>query len=98
MKKHEDGFEVRLNPRPSETVRLQVPVETVASLEKVAASRDMSVEALLKLYVGQGLRHDLARLYSDRLAETTAHVLARHLSSEDEVVAILREIQLEAVV
>ena len=61
MKKHEDGFEVRLNPRPSETVRLQVPVETVASLEKVAASRDMSLEALLKLYVGQGLRHDLAR-------------------------------------
>jgi hypothetical protein len=98
MKKHEDGFEVRLKPRPSETVRLQVPVETLASLEKVAASRAMSQEALFKLYVGQSLRHDLARLYSDRLAETTAHVLARHLSSEDEVVAILREIQMEAVV
>ena len=53
MKKHEDGFEVRLNPRLSETVRLQVPVETLASLEKVAISRDMSLEALLKLYVGK---------------------------------------------
>jgi hypothetical protein len=96
MKKHEDGFEVRLAPRPSEAVRLQIPIDTLASLEKVAANRDMSLQALLRLYVGQGLRHDLARLYSDRFVETTAHVLARHLPSEDEVAAILREIQLEA--
>jgi hypothetical protein len=98
MKKHEDGFEVRLTPRPSEAVRLQIPIDTLASLERVAVSRDMTLQALLKLYVGQGLRHDLARLYSDRLTETTAHVLARHLASEDEVAAILREIQMEAVV
>lgn len=96
-KKQEDGFDVRLTPRPSETVRLQVPSETLVSLEKVAAGRDMSLQALLRLYVGQGLQHDLARLYSDRFVETTAHVLARHFPSEDEVAAILREIQLEAV-
>jgi hypothetical protein len=89
---------VRIQPRLSETVHLRAPVETLASLEKVAASHDMSLEAVLKLYVGQGLRHDLARLYSDRFAETAAHVLARHLASEDEVATILRKIQMEAVV
>lgn len=98
MQKPEDSFEVRLNPRPSEILHLQIPADTLASLEKVAASRDMSLQALLRLYVGQGLRHDLARLYSDRVIEKTAYVLARHLPSEDEVAAILREIQLEAVV
>jgi len=98
MKKHEDDFEMRIQPRPTETVSIQVPVDTLTSLQKVAASRDMSLQALLKLYVGQGLRHDLARLFSDRVIETTAQVLARHLPSEDEVAAILREIQLEAVV
>jgi hypothetical protein len=98
MQKPEDSFEVRLNPRPSEIFHLQIPADTLASLEKVAASRDMSLQALLRLYVGQGLRHDLARLYSDRVIEKTAYVLARHLPSEDEVAAILREIQLEAVV
>jgi hypothetical protein len=78
-------------------VFIQIPVDSVASLRKVAAARDMSDEALLKLYIGQGLRQDLTRLFSDRVIATTAQVLARHIPSENEVEAILREIQLEAV-
>ena len=72
-------------------------VETLASLRKVAARKDMSVHALLKWYVGQGLRHDLAQLFSDRVLASTAEVLARHLPSED-VPGILDEIQAEAAV
>jgi hypothetical protein len=84
-----------LRPRPAETVSLQVPHDVVASLQKVAASRDMSVDALLKLYIGQGLRQDLAKLFSDRVLERTAEVLSRHVPSE-EVSAILEEIRTES--
>jgi hypothetical protein len=57
----------------------------------------MSVNALIKLYLGQGLRQDLSKLYADRVLEKTAQVLTRHIHSEDEVSAILREIQIESV-
>ena len=67
----EEGFELRFRPRESATISTKIPVDTLASLEKVAASRDMSLEALIKLYVGQGLRQDLAKLFADRVLETT---------------------------
>ncbi|HEX8904924.1 MAG TPA: hypothetical protein VF771_08805 [Longimicrobiaceae bacterium] len=56
----------------------------------------MSLEALIRFYVGHGLRQDLARLYSERLLDIAERVLARHISSEDERSAILREIRGEA--
>ena len=95
--KAEEGFVLQFRPRASTKVTLQIPVDTLASLEKVATSRDMSAEALIKLYVGQGLRQDLARLFADRVLEKTAQVLTRHIQSEEEVSAILNEIRVEAV-
>ena len=92
----EEGFELRLRPRPTTSITLRIPVETVTSLERVAASRDMSVDALIKFYVGQGLRQDLAKLFADRVLETTEQVLTRHIQSEEEVSAILKEIRGEA--
>jgi hypothetical protein len=56
----------------------------------------MSAEAVMKLYIGQGLRQDTSRLFSERILETPARVLARHISSEEERSAILLEIQGEA--
>jgi hypothetical protein len=56
----------------------------------------MSREALMKFYIGQGLRQDLAHFYGDRVLEKAAQVLAKHLQSEEEVSAILREIRAEA--
>ena len=69
----------------------------LASLRQVAAQREMSEQALLKFYIGQGLRQDLARLFGDRVLTTTARVLARHLQSDEAVAAIMREIREEAV-
>ena len=44
-----------------------IPVRGIQrSLEEVAASRDMSIDALLKFYIGYGLREDKAKLFSDR--------------------------------
>jgi hypothetical protein len=87
---------LRLRPRPSEGVTLSIPTDTLDLVRRVAETRDMSPDALLKFYVGQGLRQDAARLFSERIMQTTAEVLARHIPSEEERSAILREIQGEA--
>ncbi|WP_293122369.1 hypothetical protein [Microcoleus sp. bin38.metabat.b11b12b14.051] len=95
MNNSEEQIKLQLRPRTAETVSLNIPIDTLASLEKIAANRDMSVEALLKFYIGQCLREDLAKVFSERLLDKTAQVLARHLESADEISTILREIQAE---
>jgi hypothetical protein len=65
MSLHEvDGELVGVNwrPRETESVPMNLPKTVIASLEQVAASRDMSIDALLKLYIGQSLRQDLSNL------------------------------------
>jgi hypothetical protein len=96
MKKSEEEPTLNLYPRPSEAVVLNIPLDTLETLKRIAAKRNMSVEALLKLYIGHGLRQDASQLYADRVLEMTAEVLARHVGSEDEVAAILREIRSKA--
>ena len=93
----EEGFELRLRSRASKPVTVHIPADTLASLEKIAANRDMSGEALLKLYVGQSMRQDLAKLSADRVMEKTEQVLRQHIRSNDEVSAILKEIRVESV-
>lgn len=94
--KTEEGFELQLRPRPADNLIIRIPKDTLASLQKVAESRDMKVEALVKLYVGQGLRNDLAKQFGERVIEKTAQVLSRHLTSEEEISAILQEIRVES--
>jgi hypothetical protein len=96
MKKPEGEHLLSVRPRETEVVALPIPKDTLASLRQVAAQREMSEQALFKFYIGRGLRQDLARLFGDRVLATIAHVLARHLQS-DEAVAIMREIREEAV-
>ena len=98
METSEEGFVLQLRSRPKTTVSIQIPVDTLASIEKVAASRDMSSQALIKFYIGQGLRQDLAKLFADRVLEKTAEVLTQHIQSEEEISAIIREIRTESVV
>ena len=95
MNNSEKEIKLQLRPRTAEIVSLNIPIDTLASLEKIAANRDMSVEALLKFYIGQGLREDLAKVFSERLLDKTAQVLARHLESAEEISTIIREIQAE---
>ncbi|MEG4301469.1 hypothetical protein [Microcoleus sp. D3_18a_C4] len=95
MNNSEEEIKLQVRPRTAEIVSLNIPIDTLASLEKIAANRDMSVEALLKFYIGQGLREDLAKVFSERLLDKTAQVLARHLESAEEISTIIREIQAE---
>lgn len=93
MSQPEPTTELKIRPRPSTTVQLKVPTDTYEALERIAEGRDMSVDALLKLYIGQGLRQDIALRYADRVLDLTAQVLARHGQSPEQVEAILREIR-----
>lgn len=93
MNQSEFPAELHIQPRSTTAVSLGIPTDTLAQLEQVAASRDMSVEALLKHYIGQGLRHDIAQRFADRVLDLTAQVLARHGQSAEEVDAIVREIR-----
>jgi hypothetical protein len=92
----EEEFEMKIRPRETEVVSLAIPQDVLASIEKVAANRDMSAQALLKLYIGQGLRQDLTRFFGDHLLQTTEQVLTRHIKSSEEISSIIREIQSEA--
>ena len=67
MNQIEENIKLQIKPRATEAVLLQIPVDAMRSLEEVAASRDMSIDALLKFYIGNGLREDKAKLFSDRL-------------------------------
>ncbi len=98
LKKPEEELELHIHPRAAEVVSIKIPTDTLAALKKVARSRDMSYQALLKLYVGQGLRQDLAQLFAEQVLETTAQVLTRHIQSEEQVTAIMHEIRDGAVV
>lgn len=97
MKKVKDEtLELNFYRRPSESVVIPIPIDTLGSIHEIAEERDMSVEALIKFYIGQGLRQDIARTFSERLLDRTAEVLARHFDSPEEVSSILHEIKMEA--
>ena len=91
----DEELQLQLRPRVTEVVCLNIPTDTLASLAEVAASKNMSVEALLKFYIGQGLRQDIAKLFNERLLDKTAQVLSRHIQSEEEISMILQEIKAE---
>jgi len=95
MKNPVEEYKLQLHPRAKETVSIEISKDTLDSLKKIAANRDMPLEALLKLYIGQSLRQDLAKLFSQRVLEATAQVLARHIQSEAEISTIIQEMQAE---
>ncbi|MFM5943182.1 MAG: hypothetical protein ACKO87_18365 [Dolichospermum sp.] len=96
MNNHEE-IKLQLRPRNTEVVSLKIPTDTLASLAEIAADKDMSIEALLKFYIGQGLREDIAKLFNEKLLNTTAQVLSRHLQSEEAVSQIMQEIKAKTI-
>jgi hypothetical protein len=93
MNKPEETLQLHLKPRPVETLSIQIPKDTLDSLKKIAVSRDMPVEALIKFYIGQALRQDLTKLFSERVLESTAEVLSHYIQSEAEISQIIQEIR-----
>jgi hypothetical protein len=66
-----------------------MPVDVVARLRERAAARDTSLEALLRYYIGQGMR-PMSAAVPDHCLETTAFVLRQFIASDEERAEILR--------
>jgi hypothetical protein len=64
MNSPDEPLELKLKPRPAKAVTVSIPTDTLKDLQQVAETRDMSVEGLIKFYLGQGLRADLTQLRS----------------------------------
>ena len=54
----EDAVVLRVRPRASTPVTLLVSGDVLTLLQQVAIDREMSLDGLLKLYIGKGLRVD----------------------------------------
>jgi hypothetical protein len=71
MSNPDEPVTLRLRPWPSEGVTLSIPSDTLELVRLVAESRDMSPDALLKFYIGQGLRQDVASIVSAKADSVT---------------------------
>lgn len=59
-----------MNKTASKGVSIRISPETCAVIERIAKSRDLPVGALIKLYLGQGLRNDMTPEEETELART----------------------------
>lgn len=64
----EEGLELQFYPRKQRTVSLSRSADVVEALEEKAKERDMSIDALLRFYIGQGLRQYLSEAEASALA------------------------------
>ena len=71
--------DLAFRPRATEKVSIEIPKDLLDSLKQVAANRDMSVQALLKSYIGQGSRQMTSLMWA---AQDGYLALVRFLVSE----------------
>lgn len=57
----EEGFELKFYPEEKEEITISVPKLTFEALEKIAERKDLPLKAVIKFYIGQGMRHDLTQ-------------------------------------
>lgn len=64
----EEGFTLRFYPRETKEVTLEISADTLETLKRKADEKDLPLKALLKFYIGQGLRQDLSEEEAKELA------------------------------
>ncbi len=90
-----EGYTLKYREQETVELKLDIPKKVLNSLERVAAKRNLPLEAVVKFYIGQGLRLDVVNLFSGNILEKTEEVLSRHIQSKEEVSEILREIKID---
>ena len=92
MKTMAEGIKKRLRrDRPMTTISIRVPEDVIEDLKEVAPKLGFSgYQPLIRAYVGQGLRKDLARLERPELAELEKS-LRRHGVKSGVISAVLDE-------
>jgi predicted DNA binding CopG/RHH family protein len=84
---------LEIKQRPSKMVSLRIPLDTLEQLKKVAATKELGYQSLLKLYIGEGLRKDLAEMGKQSLLSETENLLRKHLDDDKQVKTILRKLR-----
>jgi hypothetical protein len=87
-----DHIKARLTKdRPMTSTTLRIPEDVVASLKEIAPHKGFSsYQALLKAYIGEGLRRDEAQLRQDKTVRLIDALRRRGVSEE-----ILRQAEME---
>lgn len=75
--------------RPTTSITMRMPVDVLEDLRKVAAYKGMSgYQALIKYYVGQGLREDLQQMRKNNLLKTIEDILEREKVTPEVIAEI----------
>lgn len=54
-----EGYKLTFRERESVEIKLNIPKDVLETLEKIAGEKDLSVESVIKFFIGQGLRNEL---------------------------------------
>ncbi len=74
-------------------VSLRMPQDVVENLKRIAPLKGMSgYQALIKYYVGMGLRRDLETLWLQEVPERIQGILAKHGLTGDAQDELLKEL------
>ena len=92
MKTNEERIKERLRrDRPMTTISIRIPEDVIDDLKELAPKFGFSgYQPLIRAYVGQGLRKDLARLHPPGMAGLEEN-LRRHGVKEEVIAAVLGE-------
>ena len=84
---------ITLRRRPSKMVSIRVPKDTLEHLKLIATQKELGYQSLLKLYIGEGLRRDLAESSRDRIIAKTVAIVRKHFGDEKKIAAIERSLK-----
>ncbi|MGH9590395.1 MAG: hypothetical protein ACRD25_08365 [Terracidiphilus sp.] len=92
MKNHEERIRQRLRKdRPMTAISIRIPEDVIEDMKELAPKFGFSgYQSLIRAYIGQGLRKDLARLHRPELAGLEEN-LRRHGVKEEVIAAVLVE-------
>ncbi len=79
--------------RPMSSVTLRIPEDVIDDLKRIAPKLGFSgYQPLMRAYIGQGLRQDLARLESMPDLEKFLDILRRHGVKEEIINEAMNEV------
>ena len=93
MRTSEQRMKQRLRrDRPMTTISMRIPEDVIKDLKDIAPKFGFSgYQPLIRAYIGQGLRKDLARLERPELAGLEEN-LRRHGVKEEVIAAVLGDV------
>ena len=79
-----EGYTITFRERESVEIKLDIPKDVLETLETIAQKKNLSVESVIKFFIGQGLRKELDQQSAKELA--LKRLKSRKVSEENWVV------------